>query len=467
MAGGPLHKAMSTASSGRLIHQDGLPLPERYWAVAAIWLALLMAVVDSSIANVALPAIATQLHTAPATSIWIVNAYQLVIAVLLLPLAALGEIVTFRRVFLLGLLVFVLASVGCCLARSFPALVLARAAQGLGAAGIMSVNPALVRFTFPLAKLGQGVGLNALIISAASVIGPSLASLILAHASWPWLFAVNIPIGIAALLVGVFALPHNAKSGGKLDMPAALLNVATYGLGIIGLDLLARGGRVLAGLACIGTSIAAGVALVLRSLPQARPLVPVDLLRSRLFALTVLTSVASFTAQMLAFVALPFFLQSVLHHTQVATGLLLTAWPLAVGVAAPLAGRLADRYPAGLLGGLGLAALALGLGLLGTMQAGTGNAMIIFAMALCGAGFGFFQAPNNRTLLAAAPRARAGAAGGMLASARLTGQTLGATFVAIMFAMAAAPSWPLWLGASVAAAGAGVSLSRLTLRPPP
>lgn len=449
------------SNAGHETQPDGLPIPERYWAVAAIWLALLLAVVDSSIANVALPAIATQLHVEAATSIWIVNAYQLVIAVLLLPLAALGEIVTFRRIFLFGLLVFVLASIGCCFARSFTELVLARAVQGVGAAGIMSVNPALVRFTFPMAKLGQGVGLNALVISVASVIGPSLASLILAHAPWPWLFAVNIPIGVAALIVGRFALPYSAKSGGRLDILSALLNIAAYGLSIIGLDILARGGQVAPGIACMGAGITSGFFLVRRSLPQARPLIPLDLLRNRLFTLTVLTSVASFTAQMLAFVALPFFLQKDLHHTQVSTGLLLTAWPLAVGVAAPLAGRLADRYPAGLLGGAGLGALATGLALLGAMHEGTGNATVIFAMALCGAGFGFFQAPNNRTLLASAPRNRAGAAGGMLASARLTGQTLGATFVAILFGLAANAASPLWLGAAVAIAGACISLSRL------
>ena len=456
---------MAREATGQPHTQDGLPLPERYWAVAAIWLALLMAVADTSIANVALPAIAAQLHMQAAASIWIVNAYQLVIAVLLLPLAALGEIVMYRRIFLAGLVVFILASLGCCFARSFSTLVLARAMQGVGAAGIMSVNPALVRFTFPMAKLGQGVGLNALIVSVASVIGPSLASLILAHASWPWLFAVNLPTGIAALSIGIFTLPRSPKSGGKLDGLAALLNIAAYGLIVSGLDLMTRGGRALAGLAGMAAGGLAGSWLVLRSLPQARPLIPIDLLRNRLFTLTVLTSIASFTAQMLAFVSLPFFLQDKLHHTQVATGLLLTAWPLAVGVAAPLAGRLADRYPAGLLGGAGLTALACGLALLGAMRAGTGNGAVIVAMALCGVGFGFFQAPNNRTLLASAPRARAGAAGGMLASARLTGQTLGATFVGILFSAGSGPGWPLWLGAGVAVAGAGVSLSRLAVPP--
>jgi DHA2 family multidrug resistance protein-like MFS transporter len=455
------HAAMDSTQNGTET-ADGLYGKARYWAVAAIWLALMMAVVDSSIANVALPAIARDLHAPAAQSIWIVNAYQLAIVISLLPLAALGEILTFRRVFLSGLLLFVLASIACCFARSVPELALARAVQGFGAAGVMSVNGALVRFIFPTSQLGRGVGLNALVNSIASVIGPSLASAILAAATWPWLFAVNVPTGIAALLVGVFALPSSPKSGGRLDRLSTLLNVAAYGLIFAGLDMLVRGPR-LAGAAAMATGFLAGVLLVLRCMPQARPLIPIDLLRNRLFSLTIGTSIASFTAQMLAFVALPFFFQAVMHRSQVQTGLLITAWPLAVGVAAPIAGRLADRFSPGLLGGIGLAALSLGLILLASLSADATSASILWRMAICGAGFGFFQAPNNRTLLGSAPRARAGAAGGMLATARLTGQTTGAALAAALFAISShGPAFSLWLGAGMAGAGCLVSLLRGT-----
>jgi len=451
---------------------DGLPVPARYWAMTGIWLALLMAVVDGSIANVALPSIARDLHAAPASAIWIVNAYQLAIVVSLLPLAALGEIVTFRRVFQAGLVLFVLASIGCVAARSLPELTLARAIQGFGAAGVMSVNGALTRHIFPAARLGRGVGLNAMVVSIGAVIGPSLASAILAKASWPWLFAVNLPTGLAAFLVCYAALPASPKSGTRLDRTAAFLNVVAYGLIIIGLDILTRGGKEKAALLLLGAlsiiaGLAAGAVLVRRSLPQARPLIPVDLLRNRLLALSVCTSVASFTAQMLAFVALPFFFQVGMHRSQVATGLLMTAWPLAVGVAAPAAGRLAERYPAGLLGSIGLLLLAGGLLLLAALPLDAGTPAILWRMALCGLGFGFFQAPNNQTMLGAAPRNRAGAAGGMLATARLTGQTAGASLAAILFvSMANGPAGSLWLAAAVAAIGAAVSLFRLGGKPP-
>ncbi len=456
--------------SGQHIPVDGLPIPARYWAVAGLWLALLMAVVDASIANVALPTIARDLHAAPASSVWIVNAYQLAIVVSLLPLAALGEIVTYRRIFQIGLVLFVLASIGCFFAHSLRELALARTIQGLGAAGVMSVSGALVRFIFPAARLGRAVGLNAMVISISSVIGPSLASAILAKASWPWLFAVNVPIGMAAFIVCFLALPLTPKSGTRLDIPAALLNVAAYGLVIIGLDLVTRGGGGpgIAGLGALSVvaGIVAGVVLVRRCLPQPRPLIPIDLLRNRLLALSVGTSIASFTAQMLAFVALPFFFQAAMHRTQVATGLLMTAWPLGVAVAAPISGRLAERYPAGLLGSLGLAGLTAGLWSLAALSSAAGNDAIIWRMALCGLGFGFFQAPNNQILLGSAPKNRAGAAGGMLATARLTGQTAGASLAAILFgSLAGGLTGSLWLAAAIAATGAVISVFRVRRAP--
>jgi DHA2 family multidrug resistance protein-like MFS transporter len=171
---------------------------------------------------------------------------------------------------------------------------------------------------------------------------------------------------------------------------------------------------------------------------------------------------------MLAFVALPFFLRDMLHENQVEIGLLITPWPLAVGVAAPLSGSLADRYPAAILGGLGLVVLAAGLVLLAVLPAGAGTGAVMWRMALCGLGFGFFQAPNNRAMLMAAPLERSGAAAGMLGTARLTGQTIGATLTAIAFGAAPAlPGLPLVLAAAFAAGASLVSFGRLAAGPAP
>ena len=185
---------------------------------------------------------------------------------------------------------------------------------------------------------------------------------------------------------------------------------------------------------------------------------PLDLLRIPIFSLSILTSIVSFAAQMLAYVAIPFLFQSVLGRTVFATGLLMTPWPLAVGVAAPIAGRLADRVNAGLLGGIGLAVFAAGLFLLSRLGADPSNLDIAWRMAVCGLGFGFYQSPNNRTIVSSAPKPRSGAAGGMLATARLLGQTTGAVAVGVAFHLAGVHVTPsLLFVASIAAVAAPAS----------
>jgi DHA2 family multidrug resistance protein-like MFS transporter len=449
---------------------DGLPVPQRYWSALAVWIALTMAVLDGAIANVALPTIARELGAAPDQSVWVVNGFQLAVVVTLLPLAALGEMVGYRRVYLAGIIVFVVASLGCVLAPDLPTLIAARVLQGLGASGIMSVNGALVRFTYPKRLLGRGVGLNALVVAGAAAFGPTVASAILALGPWQWLFAVNLPIGVLAFFVGRVSLPISPTSG-KLDIPSTLLNVATFGLGFTGIDALTRGGASWIGGGELVLALVTGVALILRSRGQLKPLVPIDLLRNKVFALTVATSIASFAAQMLAFVSLPFYLQGVLHRSQVDTGLLMTPWPLATGIAAAVAGPLADRFPAAILSGAGLVVMALGLVSLAFLPIDASFLAIAWRMAVCGFGFGFFQAPNNRTMLSSAPMARSGAAGGMLATARLTGQTIGATLAAISFRLAAqAEPFALGVAALFAASAAAASLWRLRhapLAPPP
>jgi DHA2 family multidrug resistance protein-like MFS transporter len=444
---------------------DGLPLPQRYWAILTVALAIAMSVLDGAIANVALPTIARELQASPAGSIWVVNAYQLAITILLLPLASLGEILGYRRIYWVGLAVFTLASLCCALSHTLLTLTAARILQGIGAAGIMSVNGALVRFIYPRRMLGRGIGINAVVVAVSAALGPTVAAGILAVASWEWLFAVNVPIGLVAL-VAARALPATRLAQRRFDYLSAGLNALFFGLLITAIDAAGHGeSGVSVGLEAAG-AIAAGLALVMRQLPQTSPLLPVDLLRIRIFALSIATSVASFIAQMLAYVGLPFFMQDVLGRNQVETGLLMTPWPLATAVIAPIAGRLSDRYSAGLLGGIGLAAFALGLALLALMPVQPSAADIIWRMAVCGFGFGLFQSPNNRTILGSAPRERSGGASGMLGTARLLGQTVGAALMALMFGLFDhhATTAALALAAAFAAAGSVISLTRLAGR---
>jgi DHA2 family multidrug resistance protein-like MFS transporter len=437
----------NAAPARATVHSDGLPLPRRYWAIAAITLGIAMAVLDSTIANVALPTIARDFGASPAAAIWVINAYQLAILMLLLPLASLGEIVGYRRIAQTGLAVFTLGSLACACAPGLLTLSMARVLQGLGAAGIMSVSPALVRFTYPHRYLGRAVGINAFVVAGSAALGPTLAAAVLAIAHWRWLFGINVPLGILTFSIAVFALPHNEHAQRSFNYGGALLYAATFGLLVSGLQSLAHHGAAALAFLELGGGCVLGWLLVQHELPRTAPIIPFDLLRIRVFSLSLATSVCAFMAQMTALVALPFEIQR-LGHSAVQTGLLMTPWPLALALAAPIAGRLADRHAAGLLGGLGLLAMSSGLFLLALFPAHGSEAGFIWRMALCGLGFGFFQAPNNRALLAAAPRERSGAAGGMLGGARLLGQSLGAATVAILFHAFASAGSNLALGAA-------------------
>jgi DHA2 family multidrug resistance protein-like MFS transporter len=447
------------------IHPDGLPTPRRYYAMLAIAIGIAMAVLDGTVVNVALPSIARELGASPSAAVWVINAYQLVIVALLLPLASLGERLGYRRVYQVGIGLFTLGSLLCALSQSLPTLVAARIVQGIGGAALMSMNGALVRYTYPYAHLGRGMGLNGLVVSLSAAVAPSLAAGILAIGPWPWLFAVNVPFGFLNLWLALRFLPNSDRSARPFDWTSAVVSAGMLAALFVGADTITRGGAAIPAAIGIVLAIAAGFYLAARARGSEAPLVPVDLFRIPVFSLSVAASISAFAAFSITFVALPFYFQQVLGQDQVATGLLMTPWPVAIGLAAPLAGRLSDHIPAGTLGAIGMILLAIGLGLLARLTPETPLHSIALMMALCGFGFGTFQAPNNRTMLSAAPRARSGAAGGMLATARLLGMTIGATIVALVFHLVPEDAEPVSLAlatglAVVAALLSGLRLSR-------
>ncbi len=451
-------------------YADGLPPPERRRALATMAIAVSMSVLDSAIANIALPTIAHELHATPAGSIWVVNAYQLAVTVSLLPLASLGDILGYRRVYWAGLAVFTAASLGCAMSHSLPMLVIARVIQGLGGAGIMSVNTALIRFIFPRAMLGRAVGFNAFIVATSSATGPTVAAAILSVASWHWLFAVNVPLGIIALWFAARALPATPRSGHRFDWLGAVLNAITLGLLMIAVDELGRGQALLWSCGELAVAALIGVVFINRERAMTAPMLPVDLFRRPVFSLSVATSICSFTAQTLAYVSLPFLFEDVGHRSQIMTGLLITPWPAIVVFVAPIAGRLSDRSSPGLLGAMGLGVMTVGLFMLLTMPVDAGWVGVAWRMALSGFGFGFFQSPNNRLLVGSAPPERSGGASGMLSTARLLGQTSGSALVALSFGLSAGSATGIAGGVrlslliAVIAAGAAMAVSLVRLR---
>ncbi len=423
--------------------QDGLPQPQRGRAVLVIVLGIAMAVMDGSIVNLALPGIARELNAPASQAIWVVNAYQIASLVMLLPLAALGDRLGYRRVYMVGMALFVLSSVLAMLADSLLMLTAARALQGLGAAGIMSVNTALVRLIYPSARLGRGMAVNSMVVATSAMAGPAVAAAILSVGSWPLLFALNVPLGLLTLWMGRRALPANPPrldAAPQFSLIDVLLNILMFTLVFIGAEQLGVRGDAARSAAPLGwtllsAGVAVGVVYLRRQWFLAAPLFPLDLLRIPVFALSMASSLGAFCAQMLAFISLPFLLLEVQGRSHMAAGLLLTAWPLATVAVAPIAGRLIGRYPAGWLGGIGMGVFATGLLMLGWLPAQPSSLDMAWRLALCGAGFALFQSPNNHTIVTSAPLHRSGAASGMLGTARLTGQTLGAVMLAAIYAV--------------------------------
>ncbi len=392
-----------------------------------------MSVLDGQIANTALPTIARDLGSSPVESIWVVNAFQLAVTATLLSFAALGELRGPGRVYRAGVVMFVAGSLCCALARSLPLLIAARAFQGIGASAILSISPAILREVFPRRQLGGALGLNALVVATSAAAGPTIGGFILAVLPWPWLFAVNVPLGLANIALNRALPPDPARRPGWLDLTSVGTSALGFALIIWGLDGLARREPAWSIAVRLAIGFASSAVFVRRQFGPARPMIALDLFEIPPFAIAAATSFSSFTAQGIAFVALPFFFQEALGRTPLESGLLLTSWPLSVALVAPIAGRLSDRFPAGILATVGLAVFTAGLALYALLPAHPSADQIVARGIVCGLGYGFFQSPNNRELIGSAPRAKSSSAAGLLATFRLGGQTLGASLVAIVF----------------------------------
>jgi DHA2 family multidrug resistance protein-like MFS transporter len=446
------------------------PAPDgmRWMALLSLLLAVFLGSLDQSIANTALPAIAAALQRTPAESVWVIHAYQLAVVAVLLPLASLGDRWGARKVFLLGVVLFNVAALASACATQLEWLAFFRAVQGVGAAGVMSVNLALIQRIFPPEKLGRGAGMNALIVGLGYSLGPTVASQLLAVLPWPWLFGLQAPLGLVGWWLARRHLPRTevARTDAPYDRGLAVLSAVCFASLVFTLSAIAQQKGAVVVVGAVLLMLASGGWLLHRQRGHAAPVLPVDLMRRPLFRLSVFTSFSSFTTQGLAFVALPFFFQQQLDRPPVETGMLMSVWALVVALMAPVAGTLSDRYPPAILGGVGLGLLSLGMAGLGAMGPEASFAAMALSMAFCGVGFGLFQSPNLRAIMASAPPHRTSGASGMVALARLTGQASGAALVALCFNLFGplGAGRAVMLGAVTAGLGALLSLARLRVR---
>lgn len=466
---------------------DGLPGAQRRLAMIAVMTATTMAVFDGTVVNIALPQISRALNASAGTAIWVANGYLLAMAMTLATFASLSTRLGFRALFTSGLAVFTLASLGCALSSSMEMLIGMRLLQGLGGAAMLSIAPAIHRTVFPNRLLGRILGLNAMLIAISTAIGPALGGTLLAALSWQWLFAINVPVGIVAIILSWRAVPAaHTPSRERFDIAGAVLSAVAMGAMILAAEAcsqMAESGQfhdaVMKATAYGLMAIVAGVLFVWDQRHARQALLPLDMFSSARFSLAALTSLASFVGQGIAFVALPFLFQNAYGYTAFEAALLFTPWPIGIMLAAPHAGRLADHHSAAVLSTAGLALFTVGLVLLALLPDRAPAWDIAWRVLVCGVGFGYFQSPNNREMLSNVSRQHSGPASGVLAIMRTFGQCLGAALLGIVLSVCTARAMAygeiqmnvvqdaqaiqlaLWLAAAATAVATIVSVSRI------
>jgi EmrB/QacA subfamily drug resistance transporter len=432
------------------------PRAASHWIVfSAVAVGTFMATLDGNIVGVALPTIGRELHAPIPRLEWIVNAYLLAISATLLAMGRAGDLLGHRTVYVAGLGLFTGGSVLCGAAPSIGLLNAARAIQAFGASALMAIAPAAITAAFPRERRGRALGAIGSVVALGLTAGPPLGGLILSHLSWRWVFYVNLPVGIAGAIWALRVLPRARPATGprpRFDLGGAALLALALAAAIVAVDGLTH--PRLADLVPVAIAAAAAAALWARERRAAAPLVDGALFRSRTLTLGLLAGFLSYAAMFSQTFLTPFFLTRVLSLPPGRVGLGMAAVPVALSVASPVAGWVADRFGARLLSPAAMLLLATGLWLVSRAGAGDGLAGVMARLAVCGLGMGLFQAPNNAAVMSSLPRERLGSGGGLLATARNLGMAVGTALAGGLFALRA----PVEAGGAAFLDGYGLAL---------
>ena len=397
-----------------------------------------MSSIDGTIVNVALPTLTRDLSTDFATIQWIVLSYLLGLAVLMLSMGRLGDMVGKKKVFTVGLVVFVLGSMLCGLAPDVYWLIGYRFLQSIGAAMMMALGVAIVTETWPARERGMAIGISGGIISLGIAAGPALGGVILQHLDWRWIFFVNIPIGIAALALVLRFVPtlEPKETGERFDFPGALL----VGLGLLTLSLsmtsMQRYGLTSPqALGLLGISILSLAAFVWVERSVRSPMIDLSLLANPDMSSGLFTGFLTFVAIAAVVLILPFYLELVMGLSQQEVGMLMAVVPIVLGILGPLSGIVSDRVGTRPVSIVGLVLLIIGYLSMTRLTVTSQPLDFVLALLPVGMGMGIFQTPNNTSIMNAAPRTRLGIASGMLSMSRTLGQSTGIALLSTYFAI--------------------------------
>jgi EmrB/QacA subfamily drug resistance transporter len=410
---------------------------QRWLVLSAVSVGTFMATLDGSIVNIALPSISAAFGIDLATVEWVVVAYLIVVGSLLLPFGRLGEVLSFRRVYLAGFAIFTVASVLCGAAPGAPVLIVFRAVQGIGAAMLQAMGPAIVARTFGPGERGRALGLNAISVAIGLSLGPAIGGLLTEFGTWRAIFLVNLPVGLFAITWAARVLPVEPPGRRQsFDIPGAALAAS----GLFSLLLALNQGEswgwtspAIVGL--LGAAFVLGAAFIAVEWRTPVPMMDLRLFRIRAFSAGLASVVVAFAGLFTATFLLPFILQDGSGYTPLEAGLLLTPVPITAALVAPFSGALSDRIGQRLPASVGIAVLTIGLLSLTTLPTDFAVPELLWRLVLIGAGQGIFLSPNSSSILGSVPRPRLGTASGMIAQMRVVGMAFGIVISAAVVAM--------------------------------
>ena len=429
-------------------------------AVGTVCVGALMGQLDASIVTVALPAIGRDLHADLGAVEWVVLAYIVVLVGTVAFVGRIADSAGRKLLYSYGFAVFTAASAGCALAPSFSLLVLCRVVQGAGAVLLQANSVALIRNVAPPGRLGAAVGLQGAAQAVGLAAGPSVGGVLVAAGGWRLIFLVNVPLGVIALGLAWFLIPRTRQRVpfAGVDAAGAVILAACAALVLVSLSLaVVRVAPVAAALAGAG-ALGVGAAGWVRQRTHPGSVIDAALGRQPAFRLGNASALLAYTALFGVLLVVPYFLETGRAVSARDAGLLLSALPLALAVFAPLGGRLADAMGPGVPTRAGMAGAAAGLVVAAADPSG---AVLVAGLALAGAGFGAYIPANNAAVVGAAPRARAGAAGGLLNLTRGLGTALGVALGALLYGLVAGAGTGVTATASGGLAGVRVSMATL------
>ncbi len=411
----------------------------RYSILAAIMLGSIMGPIDASIVNTVLPTIAEYFGVELSVAQWVPMIYLLVISSLLLFYGRLGDILGYKRVYLTGLAGFTIASAICGLSYFLPTihwLVAFRAIQGLAAGMMMSVSYAIITASFPATERGKGLGINAISVSAGLAIGPSLGGFVTYSLGWPFVFLINVPIGIAGFFWTRRILPELKGQPGKIDIGGAMTSFISLLSFLLFVNYSQGSGLSFATSIMLLVAVLAAISFLWIERRADPPMLNLSLFRNLTFSFANISALLNFMSQYVMVFLTPFYLQRLLNYAPNSVGLTMTSFPLAVIAVAPFSGSLSDRIGTRPLACFGAAMCALALFLMSQLPPSATSLDVTWRLAVFGLGTGIFQSPNNSAVMGSSPRPQLGIASAILSTVRNVGMVFGiATGGAVLYAL--------------------------------